>query len=1059
MPNDRSKPDWIQTLCLPGVWSKGVELARTQSVELEKSDLKSDEWKFRVKLAGSSVSPRVTLWPTENDYDCSCKDKADPCMHVAAAAIALARDLYRTDGDRKGAEGDSDSAPKAAPLSRLIYLMKDLNGELALERVIRAKGVDTPLKGTLVAYAGGIQSGRISQPLPALSQEDYRLDQILASLPSARLPEELAPSLAKLMSELPSLEWDGTPVALSSRPAKPEAEIVDAEDSAFFFRTLVLEQEALIKKFRNGWCLLEGPVLSLDPLQGLPADWRSLWQASAQRTPSPDGEPMRVLQERKIAVPDSARWALEILPRFEAAGTRVYIQSTRWPRKMDAEPRIELRLSPREDGGLSVLPELVYARGPEIFARVDRERLLPLRQNIALARDLSAEKRWTRKLQQELHLSPGQVTHFPGAEAIQFRKRLESWTNPNEAAWAVPEGELDPDFTWETDEALDFRFRVRAGKAGGKDGKGGVSGMVDGGEVLRAWQNGESFVRLLSGSSGTSGWAPIPQSWLEKHGRALAEIFEAQRKLGKVPKSLAASLVELSDAGALTLKDNYKRLADRLTESVDEKPDDAANPILKKLPATLGPLLRPYQRQGVLWLKFRQSTGLGTLLADDMGLGKTIQTLAALHGLKRTLIVAPTSVIPAWKLQVEKFLPKTTINVYHGPDRDLASKSTLTLTTYALLRQDIAKFSEIKWDAVVLDEAQAIKNPESQVARAATQIQADWRLALSGTPIENRPAELWSLFRFLEPELLGERSSFETRWAGPLRLGDPRAISKLRARIAPFLLRRKKSQVAKELPPKTESVLYAELSPPERELYDGLFAMAKKEAMQILEREESVFNALESLLRLRQACCHPALLNGLDQSLLKIAQATTSAKLEILKESLQASRDAGHRVLIFSQWTRLLDLVEPMLKASGFGYERLDGTTPASEREIRVNRFQGETGAFAFLLSLKAGGTGITLTAADQVYLLDPWWNPFVEDQAADRAHRIGQSLPVTVYRLVARGTLEERILLLQAEKRTLAQGLIDPERMAAPDEEGHTTQVASWGLKREDIEKLLQPL
>ncbi len=952
-------------------------------------------------------------------------------MHVAAAAIALAQ-------DRVERAGPADSTQAPSSRAQLIYRLKDQQGVLGIERAIRGPKGTQPLTGTLVAYMGGVQSGRIAGPAPTLSQEDYRLDQLLTPAGGGRLPEELAPALLKLFAELPHLEWEGRKLSARARPVRPEAEIVEGTAGEFLFHSLAFDSGQVLHSFTNGWQILEGDLLATDPLRVLPAEWRPLWKAPARLE---DGQ--RVLIEKKINTADAARWTLEVLPRFEAAGVRVYVKTQRWPRRMEAEPRIELRLQPRDDGGLSVLPELVYARGPEIFARIDRERLHLLRENVVFTRDPSAEKRWVRKLQQELHLSPGQLAHFPGSDSIAFRKRLENWTNPNEAAWAIPGGELSPDFAWDGTDRMSFQFRVES--------ESGPGALIDAGEVLRAWQNGEGFVRLLSGSAGNSGWAAIPHAWLEKNGRALAELFEAQRKTGKVPRALLPALVELSASGSITLPEALQTLSGRLGATGEDVGEET---MLANLPESIRGLLRPYQRDGVLWLKYRRGLPLAALLADDMGLGKTIQTLAAIQDLPRTLIVAPTSVMPAWRQQVERFLPGTTVNTYHGPDRTLDTPAQLTLTTYTLLRQDLARFLEIEWDAVVLDEAQAIKNPDSQVARSAIQLKSKWRLALSGTPIENRPLELWSLFRYLEPEVLGERDAFEERWAGPLRQGNPEVLRKLRGRIQPFLLRRKKSEVASELPPKTELVLHAELSTTERELYDGLFAMARKEAMAMLERDKSVFGALEALLRLRQACCHPKLLPA--------QEALTSSKIELLRETLRMSRENGHRVLIFSQWTRFLDLVEPMLKEEGFSFERLDGSVPAPEREARMNRFQSPDGAFAFLLSLKAGGTGLTLTAADQVFLLDPWWNPFVEDQAADRAHRIGQSLPVTVYRLVARGTLEERILALQAEKRALAQGLIDPGYFP-PDEEGHAPESApvptSWGLKREDIEKLLQPL
>ncbi len=339
----------------------------------------------------------------------------------------------------------------------------------------------------------------------------------------------------------------------------------------------------------------------------------------------------------------------------------------------------------------------------------------------------------------------------------------------------------------------------------------------------------------------------------------------------------------------------------------------------------------------------------------------------------------------------------------------------LTLTTYALLRLDSDKLNARRWDTIVLDEAQAIKNPESQVAAAAFALNGDFRIALTGTPVENRLDELWSQFHFINRGLLGGRSDFQDRYAGPIGQGDAEAAARLRARIRPFLLRRLKSEVAPELPPRTEGVLRCELDAEERAVYDGVRAATLENVVRQLESGAGVMAALEALLRLRQAACHPALVPG--------QQADGSSKIALLLETLDSVVAEGHKSLVFSQWTSLLDRCEPALEAAGIPFTRLDGST--RDRQAVVERFQDTEGPPVLLISLKAGGTGLNLTAADHVFLLDPWWNPAVEDQAADRAHRIGQDRPVMVYRLVASDTVEERILALQQSKRELAQAAL----------------------------------
>jgi SNF2 family DNA or RNA helicase len=353
--------------------------------------------------------------------------------------------------------------------------------------------------------------------------------------------------------------------------------------------------------------------------------------------------------------------------------------------------------------------------------------------------------------------------------------------------------------------------------------------------------------------------------------------------------------------------------------------------------------------------------------------------------------------------------------VYHGAGRALDERADVTLTSYALLRLDADVLGAVKWDCAVLDEAQAIKNPDSQVARAAYRLQAAFRLTLTGTPVENRLEELWSQLHFLNRDLLGSRAHFEERYARPIAAGEPGVAAALRERLRPFVLRRLKAEVAPELPPRTEAVLHCELSDAERAVYDAVRAATRSDLVERLQAGGSVLEALEALLRLRQAACHSALVPG--------QHAESSTKLEVLGDALAEAVAEGHKALVFSQWTSLLDLVEPELHTRELGYGRLDGST--RDRGAVVDAFQASDGPPVLLISLRAGGTGLNLTAADHVFLLDPWWNPAVEAQAADRAHRIGQERPVFVYRLVALGTVEERILALQESKRALAQAAL----------------------------------
>jgi SNF2 family DNA or RNA helicase len=400
---------------------------------------------------------------------------------------------------------------------------------------------------------------------------------------------------------------------------------------------------------------------------------------------------------------------------------------------------------------------------------------------------------------------------------------------------------------------------------------------------------------------------------------------------------------------------------------------------------------------------------VGALLADDMGLGKTLQTLCALKD--QSLVVCPTSVLPNWANEIKKFRPELSINIFHGQNRKLDSHADITLTTYAILRNDCERLNAQEWDAIVLDEAQAIKNPDSQVARAAYSMKANYKIAMTGTPIENRLDELWSQFHFLNPGYLGGRSDFQERYSKPIQAGDESVAAHLRKRIRPFILRRLKEEVAAELPPRTDVALYCTLTEPEQAVYDAIRVATQQNLLEKLNAGGNVMAAFEALLRLRQASCHRGLVPG--------AVADSSSKVDLLLETLEPITAANHKSLVFSQWTSFLDRIEPHLEAKQIEFIRLDGST--RDRGKIVDEFQSPDGPKVLLISLKAGGTGLNLTAADHVFLMDPWWNPAVEEQAADRAHRIGQENPVFVHRLIAKNTVEEKIIALQAEKRKLA--------------------------------------
>lgn len=469
-----------------------------------------------------------------------------------------------------------------------------------------------------------------------------------------------------------------------------------------------------------------------------------------------------------------------------------------------------------------------------------------------------------------------------------------------------------------------------------------------------------------------------------------------------------------------------------------------------KVPDDFKGELREYQKEGCNWLAFLREYGLSGILADDMGLGKTIQTLALLlshykngkgNGRSPSLVVAPTSVVYNWKSEAKRFTPGLSTALFLGRDRneilvkllkDGSKKPDVVFTTYGIIRRDWEELKKVQFEFLILDEAQNIKNPESVGALASKSLNAFHRLALSGTPVENRLKELWSLFDFLMPDFLGQYKDFNETFERPIELGVDGAGQKLRKIVHPFILRRLKSQVEKDLPERTDIIHLCEFDDEQRSLYlDVLDECRQKVFNEIKSRgiKRSQISVLAALLRLRQVCCDPRLLKNREVQT-KIA----SAKLETLMHMVEEIVDEGHKILIFSQFVEMLTLVRKEFEVRGTPYEYIDGQTPAKERLDRVNKFNADESIPVFLISLKAGGTGLNLTGADYVIHYDPWWNPAVENQATDRAHRIGQTRHVFNYKLITRGTVEEKILGLQQKKKELAELVIGGDENVAKE-------------------------
>jgi superfamily II DNA or RNA helicase len=712
----------------------------------------------------------------------------------------------------------------------------------------------------------------------------------------------------------------------------------------------------------------------------------------------------------------------ELLSRVPLFGGRVSFTFDRSipRRELRPERRIVLRLVP---GTAHALEAHVFLRplaggplvrpgeGPiELVASTEDRDLVFVR------REIGDEADWTRAQLEDL--LPGlenagrawRVVIAELEDALDLVQRLEraegivtEW--PNDERWRVGRGAVPRDLRVRIEDRLDWF---------GLEGDVEVDGArVSIAALLEAARDKRRFVRVDGGR-----WIAVGEI-LRRRMESL-EPFAAIGRAGVEVSPIGVEEVEsaIGDAAAFLRTPRWRDVLERF---------ERAKALEPRPPSDLQAELRPYQVEGHAWLSRLSAAGLGACLADDMGLGKTLQAIAVL--LDRAvegpaLVAAPTSVTFNWVREIERFAPSLRPILYRGPDRsaglaNLGSKDVLVVS-YGLLQRDINLLAGRRFTTLVLDEAQAIKNASSRRAKAARALRADWKIALTGTPLENHLGELWSIFDAVSPIVLGSWEQFRERFAAPIeRRRDQERARSLSRLLRPFVLRRTKAEVAKELPPKTEIRVDVVLSAKEREIYEDarLAAIARLAEIETgLPDEQQRFHVFAALTRLRQIACHPRLA---DEGL-----RVRSSKLEAFLELVRSIVEEGQRALVFSQFTQHLALVREALDAAGLRYFYLDGGTPLPERARRVDRFQAGD-APLFLISLKAGGTGLNLTAAENVIILDPWWNPAVEDQAADRAHRIGQARPVSVYRLVALGTIEESILELHATKRALVADVL----------------------------------
>ncbi|TCZ71755.1 DEAD/DEAH box helicase [Flaviaesturariibacter aridisoli] len=556
-------------------------------------------------------------------------------------------------------------------------------------------------------------------------------------------------------------------------------------------------------------------------------------------------------------------------------------------------------------------------------------------------------------------------------------------------------------------------------------------------EVKRALANKQQFVQLNDGTLGI-----LPEEWLKKYS-LLFRVGEGKTnslKLSRYHLSVIDELYENRDEEELEiqLEEKYERI--RENHHIREV----------EPPAHLKPILRPYQAAGFQWLNYLNEVGWGGILADDMGLGKTVQALSFLHHYHdqnpdmHALVVCPTTLIYNWENEIKKFTPALTYHIHHGPQRhrdpEVLKQFNVIITTYGTLRSDIKTFTSIGFDYAVLDESQAIKNPQSKVAKAAALLPAKHRICMSGTPLQNNTFDIYAQMNFLNPGMLGTMEFFRQEFAIPIdKFGEAEQKEHLKKILYPFILRRTKEQVAKDLPEKTEQVLFCEMEDEQRKIYDAYRNDFRSRILGTIEEQgiqKSQFTILQGLMKLRQICDSPAILNEEEKF------ENHSIKLDELAREIDENI-GHHKALVFSQFLGMLALIREKLDKLGIRYEYFDGSTSATDREKAIQSFQKDDEVRVFLISLKAGGVGLNLTAADYVYIVDPWWNPAVEQQAIDRTHRIGQTKNIFAYRMICKDTIEDKIMELQERKRILAKELIADDASFVKS------------LSREDVEYL----
>lgn len=1021
---------WLKTLkaeVQPTTFQKGRQYAEARRVSM----LARTEVGIAAKVAGSDGTKYdVQVAPTEDggmESLCNCESwnkYGKHCKHVVAAAlIYLARIKSRADVDAvAGAEGpraDPVTLPALAKLENWLGLsaLPDLEFQYRLSPataptggriwVVDVRRIDQQAKGPVqvkrILATGTRVAPSDERVLAELSRHEVRFDSkvVLGD-------EELADLFDLLRAR--KVVYRGTPLLFSAEPARPTIRLHQTADGATARIEITLPgggavglKDVLVISGRKSWVIAGQNAHPLEP--DFPPRLLRKWLLEPSMS-FPSAQLDRALT-----------FFAAHLPRY-----RLALQADGIEVDDTTEPNFLLTLDGRPD---YVRAQLAARYGTAVTVPVTT-----LAQHLGYAAGGAGEAR-------RLFLRQEAIERAAAKQLTDLRFRFDDNSNSFEASgdaaidfWGRGRDSLPK--SWEIYAAAPPRVRVRAKvRPRIRVNMSSVNWFdldaefvsedqtIDLGAVRMFLDSGRRFMPLKDGT-----FAEADPEELKQVASVLEEAGAMPGKTRtRLPLFHATALDLLASFGDVEIEAKARKAMSELRE-VDGIP-------AVKAPPNLSAELRHYQEAGLSWLWFLFRHGLSGVLADDMGLGKTVQALSLLlkikgeHGQAPALVVAPTSVLANWEREIERFAPSLTALTWHGADRrenvELLKDADVVLTSYALIRRDINELRAVKFRTVILDEAQNIKNADSATAQACKSIDGDHRVALTGTPLENRLTELWSLFDFLMPGFLGSADAFHERFEHPIMVqGDNEVRQRLRKRIHPFILRRVKTEVAKDLPPKTEVVTWVDMDAGQAALYKEVLEESRRKVYDSIDKigfAKSRISILSALMRLRQVCCDPRLLKMPPGTL------PPSSKLERFGELVDELVREDHRALVFSQFTEMLELLKNQADEKKLPYLYLDGRT--RDRMAKVDAFNDEKGPPLFFISLKAGGTGLNLTAADYVIHYDPWWNPAVEDQATDRTHRIGQTRAVFSYKLITRGTVEEKILGLQQRKRELAAGVL----------------------------------